>query len=68
METVVREEFRRSSLVWLALYLLIPAVLVFIVAYDQGHILEAGLGLETGVNRLHELTHDLRHAAGFMCH
>ena len=67
-ETIVREEVRKGNVVWLFLYLLVPAVLIFVVGYDQGHILEGGLGLESGVNRLHELSHDMRHAAGFMCH
>ncbi len=66
IETIVREEVRRG--LWLVLYLLVPALLVFVVGYDQGQILESGLRLESGVNRFHEFAHDLRHAAGFMCH
>lgn len=68
LETVVREEVRRGNFLWLGAYLLVPVLLTFIVGYDQGHILEAGMGMESGVNRLHELSHDMRHAAGFMCH
>jgi hypothetical protein len=67
-ETIVREEFRRGSVLWLVLYLAVPALIYFIIGFDQGHIAESGLGLESGVNRIHELVHDARHASGFMCH
>ena len=59
--------FHRSALL-AALYLL-PTLSVFIIVYDQGHILESWFGIEAaGVNRLHEFFHDVRHVAGFMCH
>jgi len=45
------------------------AVGMFVVGYDQGHIFSVVLG-ESAYEDLyiHELTHDMRHAAGFPCH
>ena len=45
------------------------AVGLFVVGYDQGHIFSVVLG-ESAYEDLyiHELTHDMRHAAGFPCH
>ena len=42
---------------------------LFVVGYDQGHILSIVFG-EQAFNEMyiHELTHDMRHAAGFPCH
>ena len=41
----------------------------FIVGFDQGHIFSAIHGESAFVDQfLHELTHDMRHAAGFPCH
>lgn len=42
---------------------------LFVVGYDQGHIFSIVLG-ERAFDDLyiHELTHDMRHAAGFPCH
>ena len=39
------------------------------VGFDQGHIFSIVMG-ETAFDEMliHELTHDLRHAAGFPCH
>ena len=42
---------------------------LFAVGFDQGHILSLVYGESAFVNQfLHELTHDMRHAAGFPCH
>ena len=42
---------------------------LFIVGYDQGHILSVVQGEQAYVDQfIHELTHDIRHAAGFPCH
>ena len=42
---------------------------LFIVGYDQGHIFSLVQGEHAFVEQfLHELTHDMRHAAGFPCH
>ncbi len=48
---------------------IIFAVGLFVVGYDQGHIFSVILG-ESAYEDLyiHELTHDMRHAAGFPCH
>ena len=42
---------------------------LFIVGFDQGHIFSLVMG-EQAFNEMfiHELTHDMRHAAGFPCH
>ena len=64
---------RLGSLLRLGALALLVSVLagfaLFVVGYDQGHLLESGFGVDAvGVNRLHEFFHDLRHVAGFMCH
>ena len=42
---------------------------LFIVGYDQGHIFSVVQGEHAYVDQfIHELTHDIRHAAGFPCH
>jgi hypothetical protein len=42
---------------------------MFIVGYDQGHLFSLAEGQEAFDNMwMHELYHDLRHAAGFPCH
>ena len=42
---------------------------MFIVGYDQGHILSVVFGDQAYAEMyIHELTHDMRHAAGFPCH
>ena len=42
---------------------------LFIVGYDQGHIFSVVQGEQAYVDQfIHELTHDIRHAAGFPCH
>ena len=42
---------------------------LFTVGFDQGHILSLVYGESAFVNQfLHELTHDMRHAAGVPCH
>ena len=42
---------------------------LFIVGFDQGHISSLVMG-ESAFDEMfiHELTHDLRHVAGFPCH
>jgi hypothetical protein len=45
------------------------AVGVFVVGYDQGHTFSIVLGEQAYEDLyIHELTHDMRHAAGFPCH
>ncbi|MFY9301013.1 MAG: CbtB domain-containing protein [Candidatus Nitrosotenuis sp.] len=42
---------------------------LFVVGYDQGHLLSVVIGEQAYADLyLHELTHDMRHAAGFPCH
>ena len=42
---------------------------LFIICYDQGHLFSIVLGQEAFDELwIHELTHDMRHAAGFPCH
>ena len=42
---------------------------LFIVGFDQGHVFSVIHGESSFTEQfLHELTHDMRHAAGFPCH
>ena len=42
---------------------------MFAVGYDQGQLLSVVFGEQAYVDLyIHELTHDMRHAAGFPCH
>ena len=42
---------------------------LFIVGFDQGHMFSLVYGESAFIDQfLHELTHDMRHAAGFPCH
>ncbi len=42
---------------------------LFVVGYDQGHIFSLVLGQDAYAEKfIHELFHDMRHAAGFPCH
>lgn len=41
----------------------------FAVGFDQGHLFSLIYGESSFAEQfLHELTHDMRHAAGFPCH
>lgn len=42
---------------------------LFVIGYDQGHLFSVVIG-EKAFDELymHELFHDMRHAAGFPCH
>jgi len=53
----------------IAILAVIFGVGLFIVGFDQGHIFSLIMG-ESAFDEMfiHELTHDLRHAAGFPCH
>lgn len=61
----------KSSVPKIALFAL-AAIFVFgmfVVGYDQGHLLSVAFGEQAYVDMyIHELTHDMRHAAGFPCH
>ena len=42
---------------------------LFVVGFDQGHIFSVIQGVDAYEELyIHELTHDMRHAAGFPCH
>jgi hypothetical protein len=42
---------------------------LFVVGFDQGHMFSVVLGEQAYEDLyIHELTHDMRHAAGFPCH
>ena len=42
---------------------------LFVVGFDQGHIFSLVYGDQAyQYLYIHELTHDMRHAAGFPCH
>ena len=42
---------------------------LFVVGFDQGHIFSIVYGEQAFTDlTIHELTHDMRHAAGFPCH
>ena len=42
---------------------------LFTVGFDQGHIFSVVMGEQAFDEMfMHELTHDMRHAAGFPCH
>ena len=53
----------------IAILAVIFGVGLFVVGFDQGHIFSLIMG-ESAFDEMfiHELTHDLRHAAGFPCH
>jgi hypothetical protein len=56
-----------SPFVWLALLLGVVGLLV--LGFDQGHALALVQGEQAfDLNLIHELVHDMRHAAGFPCH
>jgi len=57
-----------SKIAILALAIVFAAGL-FVVGFDQGHIFSLVYGEQAFVDlTIHELTHDMRHAAGFPCH
>ena len=61
-------EGRVSRLALLVLGI-ISAVGLFLVGFDQGHALGLVYGEQAFADLyIHELTHDMRHAAGFPCH
>ena len=53
----------------LAILITISMIGFFIVGFDQGHLFSLINGESSFTEQfLHELTHDMRHAAGFPCH
>ncbi len=52
-----------------AILAIIFAFGLFFVGYDQGHLFSVIIGEQAFEDLyIHELTHDMRHAAGFPCH
>ena len=62
-------EIRLSSEYVVSIFPVKNGVGLFVVGFDQGHIFSIVMG-EAAFDEMfiHELTHDLRHAAGFPCH
>lgn len=57
-----------STIAIIALAIVFAAGL-FVVGFDQGHIFSIAFGEQAFDEMfIHELTHDMRHAAGFPCH
>jgi len=53
----------------LAILVTISMIGFFVVGFDQGHLFSLIYGESSFIEQfLHELTHDMRHAAGFPCH
>ena len=53
----------------LAVLVTISIIGFFVVGFDQGHLFSLIHGESSFTEQfLHELTHDMRHAAGFPCH
>ena len=64
--TIVKSGVSKIAVIVLALVFTLG---LFVVGFDQGHILSIVIGEEAFDNMfIHELTHDLRHTAGFPCH
>ena len=60
-----------STVPKVALAILVTVFIIglFAIGFDQGHIFSIIYGESSFANQfLHELTHDMRHAAGFPCH
>ena len=63
-----KSKFAVSKVAILALAIVFAAGL-FVVGFDQGHIFSLVYGEQAFIDlTIHELTHDMRHAAGFPCH
>ena len=53
----------------LAILVTVSVIGFFVVGFDQGHLFSLIHGESSFTEQfLHELTHDMRHAAGFPCH
>ena len=53
----------------LAILVTISMIGFFVIGFDQGHLFSLIYGESAFTEQfLHELTHDMRHAAGFPCH
>jgi len=65
-QTTITNNISKITIVVLAL---VFGLGLFIVGFDQGHIFSIVMGEQAFDEMfIHELTHDMRHAAGFPCH
>ena len=61
--------FNTVPKVALAILVTVFIIGLFVAGFDQGHIFSILYGESAFADQfLHELTHDMRHAAGFPCH
>ena len=61
--------FNTVPKVALAILVTVFIIGLFAIGFDQGHIFSMIYGESSFTEQfLHELTHDMRHAAGFPCH
>ena len=59
----------KSPILAIALLAAVFGFGLFFVGYDQGHLFSIVQGAEAFDELyIHEMTHDMRHAAGFPCH
>lgn len=59
----------RIPVAGLAMLALVFGLGLFVAGFDQGHMLSLVFGEQAFADMyVHELTHDMRHAAGFPCH
>ena len=64
-----KRQVGKPPILAVALLAVVFAFGLFIVGYDQGHIFSVIQGVDAYEELyIHELTHDMRHAAGFPCH
>lgn len=66
MQLYTSERIARSLVIALAAVFVVG---IFAMGFDQGHLFSAVQGeVALDTMYLHELSHDLRHSAGFPCH
>lgn len=59
----------KTPLFALAVLAVLFGFFLFMVGYDQGHLFSLIIGEQAFEDLyIHELTHDMRHSAGFPCH
>ncbi len=69
MSTQVTIESVKVPAIAIGILLTIFSFGMFITGYDQGHLFSVVMGEQAFEDLyLHELFHDMRHAAGFPCH
>ena len=66
---ILTRDIDMSPMVAVGVLLGILLMGIFVVGYDQGHLFSIVQGQEAfDIKWMHELYHDMRHAAGFPCH